>query len=696
MGTNRLAAAASAYLRSAAHQPVDWHPWGPEAFARAADEDKPVLLDIGAVWCHWCHVMDAESYDDPALAELLNRQFVCVKVDRDERPDVDARYQRAVQAIARQGGWPLTGFLTPDAQLFHGGTYFPPESAPGRPSFRQVLERVLAAWREDRGNLRAQADALRGALAAHLDEAAPGPVSEHVLADAAHGVLATADRAHGGFGMRPKFPHPSTVEFLLHRYCDAPEPTLRAVIHETLDGMASGGFRDLVGGGFHRYSVDERWVIPHFEKMSSDNAELLRVYAQAAALFGKPEWKEVARETVRWVREVLADPAGGFGASQDADTGTGDDGDYFTWTAEELGRVLTSDELAIALARFGIGSLGRMPHDPARNVLFAAQGAATLAERFGRPVPEIEAALERIGAKLRAERARRAAPFVDPTRYANWNAMLAGALLRAAPVLEDADAAGLGLKALERVRREQSAPDTVAHSATGPVDLLDDPVQCAASALDAFETTGDAGWLVWAEDLMDRVWREHWDPERGGFLDTARGGGGEGLLTAPAKPIQDSPNASPNGVAGITLARLFEHTRGARWRERHQALVAAFGGVARELGLFASAYLLAADWLVHPATHLVVSGPAGDPAAETLHQRALASFLPRRVVVRLLPGGSVDRLPGALAGFEPALDQVRAIACAGERCLAPTADPAEWDTRLRSLVPVRAGYLPRK
>src|SRR5436309_493898 len=354
--SNLLASEPSAYLRSAAHQPVHWHPWGEAAFQRARAEDKPVLLDIGAVWCHWCHVMDAESYEDPALAELLNREFVCVKVDRDERPDVDARYQRAVQAIARQGGWPLTGFLTPDAQLFHGGTYFPPEAAPGRPSFREMLERVLAVWRGERGQVRAQAEAIRDALAGHLDEAAPGELSDLVLADATHGILATADRAHGGFGSRPKFPHPATVEFLLHRWCDAPEPTLRAVIHEILDGMANGGFRDLLGGGFHRYSVDERWVIPHFEKMASDNAELLRVYARAAALLARPAWTAVARETVRWSRDVLADAdgAGGLGASQDADTGAGDDGDYFTWTREELAALLDADELAIALARFGI------------------------------------------------------------------------------------------------------------------------------------------------------------------------------------------------------------------------------------------------------------------------------------------------------------------------------------------------------
>ena len=258
MGTNRLGEAPSAYLQSAAHQPVWWHAWGPEPFEQARKTDRPVLLDIGAVWCHWCHVMDEESYENPALAEFLNAHFVCVKVDRDERPDVDTRYQRAVQAITRQGGWPLTGFLTPDAELFFGGTYFPPESAHGRPSFRQILERVEEVWRTERASVARQALALRETLTGYLDETAPGEVTSPALADAGHRILAAADRVHGGFGLRPKFPHPATLVFLLHRWCDAPEATLRAVIERTLDGMANGGFRDLLGGGFHRYSVDER------------------------------------------------------------------------------------------------------------------------------------------------------------------------------------------------------------------------------------------------------------------------------------------------------------------------------------------------------------------------------------------------------------------------------------------------------
>ena len=687
MSTNRLSEASSAYLRSAAQQPVWWHAWGPEPFERARETDRPVLLDIGAVWCHWCHVMDEESYENPALAEFLNAHFVCVKVDRDERPDVDTRYQRAVQAITRQGGWPLTGFLTTEAELFFGGTYFPPDPAHGRPSFRQILERVEEVWRTERESVARQARALSETLSGYFDETAPGDVTSPALADAGHRILAAADRVHGGFGASPKFPHPATLLFLMHRWCDAPEPTLRAAIERTLDGMANGGFRDLLGGGFHRYSVDERWIIPHFEKMASDNAELLTVFAAAGTLFQRADWLDAAGEVVRWAGEVLARPGGGFGASQDADLGRGDDGNYFTWSAEEIQSALSETEFELAIARYGVGTHGRMPHDPSRNVLFRAAPPEELARRFDLPTGAVQSMLTLIEARLRTARLSRPAPFVDPTAYTNWNAMLAGALLRAGPALGSDAAVRHGLDALERLLREQGSADRVGHLPGGAVGLLDDPVQCAASALDAFEVSGDTGWLSWAVALMDRVWEDHWDGERGGFLDIARGCAGEGLLAAPAKPIQDSPNASANGVAGVTLARLYEHTREDRWRERHRALVGAFGGLDSHLGLFASAYLLAADWLVHPAVHLLITGPPGDPVAEQLHRRALAAFLPRRVVTRLLPGADPARLTPALRALAPLADQVRAIACAGERCLAPAAGPEEWSDRLRSLVP---------
>lgn len=673
---NTLAGAGSAYLRSAAHQPVHWREWSPAAFEEARRLDRPVLLDIGAVWCHWCHVMDGESYEDPGLADFLNQHFTCIKVDRDERPDVDLRYQRAVQALTGQGGWPLTAVLTPDGELFFGGTYFPPDDRYGRPGFRNVLTRVLGFWKDHRGRVLEQAGAIREGLAARTDRALPGEVTAAALLAAERQMLSVYDEAWGGFGSAPKFPHPGALRFLLGRWADGGSSRLRHVARESLLAMARGGIHDHLGGGFHRYSVDRQWVIPHFEKMSYDNSELLHAFAEAGAMLGDGECLAAARGIIGWVREVLAHPGTGYGTSQDADVGPEDDGSYFTWTRAELAAVLTADELAAAERRFGLGTAGAMPHDPARNVLFLATGVDDVAAAIGRPAADTARLLESAVEKLRAARARRTAPVVDPSRYTSWNAMMASALLRAAPVVDDDWARTHALATLEAMR----GPDALPH-APGVEGLLEDQVHSAQAALDAFEATGSEGWLHWAEALMERTWADYHDLEGGGLFDTARGRGGPGLLGQAAKPIEDSPVPSPNGVAGVVFARLQAHTGEARWGERHRAQVEAFAGAAR-FGLHAAAWLAAADWLLHPAVHLVVTGPAGDPEAGALHRRALAVAAPRRVVRRLLPGADASGLPPALAAMLASGEATRGYVCLGDRCLEPAAGMVGWEERL--------------
>src|SRR5579884_1312585 len=391
--TNLLATEPSAYLRAAAHQPVRWHPWGEAAFARARAEDKPILLDIGAVWCHWCHVMDGESYDDPAVAEVLNRDFVCIKVDRDERPDVDARYQRAVQALTGQGGWPLTAFLTPEGEVFYGGTYFPPEGNPyGRPGFLTVLRQVADLYRRRRDQVAQNAAAIRRHVAESLDEAKRGEVTAALLEAGANGMARLFDIRYGGFGTAPKFPHPAACRFLLARWRDTGADWMREVVEKTLAGMARGGIRDHVGGGFHRYAVDERWIVPHFEKMAYDNAELLRAYLDGYAALGTPLYREVATGIVQWVLEVLCDRERGvFFTSQDADVRFGDDGDYWTWTPEELrpggrGRMGPAPRRARAPqggARPAAGARGG--HDAVRELERHARGGVPARGRRARP-----------------------------------------------------------------------------------------------------------------------------------------------------------------------------------------------------------------------------------------------------------------------------------------------------------------------
>ncbi len=690
MSSNHLGQSTSAYLRSAAHQPIHWYPWGDEAFTAAQTQDKPILLDIGAVWCHWCHVMDGESYENPALAELLNRDFVCIKVDRDERPDVDARYQRAVQALTHQGGWPLTAFLTPAGEVFFGGTYFPPDGKYGRPGFRTVLRSVLETFRSRRDQVNAQAGTIRSVLDSHLDESAPGELSPDVLDAAASQMSRAFDPVHGGFGSQPKFPHPGAISFLLHRWFDQPNEAVRTIIERTLQGMARGGMHDQLGGGFHRYSVDSGWIVPHFEKMSYDNSELLKAYLEAYAVFGNEEYAEVARGIVRWVREVASDPDGGYAASQDADVGLEDDGGYFTWTRDEAAAVLTPAEFDVAAAYYDIGTAGEMQHDPSKNVLFVAATIGAIALRTGRTEAETRELLRSAREKLSLARSRRPAPFVDRSRYTNWNAMMVSAMLRAAAVLDDEWAHDHALRTLARLRQDSSSsPDAVIHTPGGLSGLLEDQVFTAAAALDAYEATGDRAWLEWAERLMDRVWSDYWDETDDGLWDTAKREAEQpGLLPARAKPVQDAPTPSPNGVAGLVAGRLHELTGAPRWGQRAGALVRAFAARAAELGLYAATYLAAVDWQLNPATHLVIVGEAGDPVADRMHHAALSGFIPRRVVQRLAPDGLASgSLPPALAGIMSAGRAPCGYACTGTSCSQPAEELEAWLATLEGLRP---------
>jgi uncharacterized protein YyaL (SSP411 family) len=681
---NRLASEASSYLKSAAHQPVHWFPWSPEAFANAREQDRPILLDIGAVWCHWCHVMDGESYEDPSLAEFLNANFTCMKVDRDERPDVDTRYQRAVQAFTGQGGWPLTAFLTPEGETFYGGTYFPPDGKYGRPGFRTVLEQVLRVYREQRPQVSNQAGAVRRLIAESLDESGTGDPTVDLLAQAVSGMQQVFDFSNGGFGNAPKFPHPAAVQLLLHRWADERDPMVREMIDAKLLAMARGGIHDQLGGGFHRYSTDPRWIVPHFEKMSYDNSELLRVYLDAASLFDSAVYRATASDTATWVRDVLADPEGGYGGSQDADVGLDDDGDYFTWTYEEAAAVLSPDELEVTAAYYDIGTAGEMHHNPGKNVLFIAASLDTIAVRMKQPLEEVTRLLRDGETRLRQARADRPAPFVDRTRYTNWNAMMAGAMLRAGVVLDQHWAVDHAFRTLARIRKENAEPDAVAHSPGGVRDLLDDQVNVALAAIDAYETSGDPSWLDWSVAIMNRVWRDLWDEAKGGFFDAVPSDGKEGFLPLPSKPVQDAPTPSGNGVAGLVLSRLYEHTMNEEWRERRDALIRAFAGKAGELGLHGATFLLAVDWQLNPPTHLVVVGPGGDQEAEKLHRRALTTFFPRKIVKRLTATEGQPLTP-ALASMAGSGGGVRAFACVGDSCQLPVGTDAEWARLLESL-----------
>jgi uncharacterized protein YyaL (SSP411 family) len=557
---NLLAAEPSAYLKSAAHQPVHWRPWGEEAFARSRAEDKPILLDIGAVWCHWCHVMDGESYEDPHVAELLNRDFICIKVDRDERPDVDVRYQRAVAALTGQGGWPLTAFLNPAGEVFFGGTYFPADdNAHGRPGFATVLQHVARLYREDREKVAHSAQAIHEHVAATLNEAKGGPVTPELVPQVADQVAKLFDVRYGGFGTAPKFPHPAALEFLIARWHDTDEGWAREIVEKSLTGMARGGIRDHLGGGFHRYAVDERWIVPHFEKMAYDNAELLKAYLSAYQAWGTPLFREVATGIVDWVFEVLSDrETGVFFTSQDADVGPHDDGDYWTWTPEEARAVLTEEEFDLVRRVYDIEDAGEMQHNPRKNVLWWKRDPAGDDEW---PL------LKRARAKLKTARDRRPVPTVDRSAYVSWNAMLAAAFLRAGAVLDRPECNTLALAALERIWRETwDEAHGMGHviGRSEPRGMLEDNVQGAAAFLDAFEATGREDWLARAVRVMTYCTAAHWD-DAAGEGRGAEGGGGEASSTWPRTARPPAPRISPRAPNRCRTRPHQPRTASRRW-----------------------------------------------------------------------------------------------------------------------------------
>ena len=688
--SNRLAGAGSPYLRSAAHQPVEWYPWGDEAFARAREDDRPILLDIGAVWCHWCHVIDRESYDNPAIAAIINAHFVPVKVDRDERPDVDIRYQQAVNAISGQGGWPLTAFLTPDGKVFFGGTYFPPDAAGGRPGFRQILAAVAEFYRVKRDQAHAYADELHQALRRLGDARSSDDTLSASLVDGAVASCVRAfDGRHGGFGGAPKFPHAGAVELLLRRHDRIGDPAALAIAARTLEAMGRGGVYDQVGGGFHRYSVDASWTVPHFEKMVYDNSELLRNYVHAYQATGTERFREVARGIVGYVSATLMDAErGGFYASQDADISLEDDGDYYTWTVEEAAAVLPPDELRAVQLAYHLDGQGEMHHDPRRHVLFVAEEPEAVAARLGRPPEEVRGLLEGARRLLLKARGARPAPFVDRTLYAGWNGMMSSAFLDAARGLGEEDARGAALRALDRVVADAHEPGRGFRHVVGGdgtvAGLLDDQVHMARALLDAYEHTGSDRYLRLAENTMGYVLSEFGAPA-GAFYDVAGGEArGPKGLAVPYVPVQDTPTPSGNAVAILVLDRLGVLTGRDRYRDAAERALRACAPGTPEQGLFAATLALALDLHLEPPLHVVIVGASGDPRTRALHAAALAAYRYGAVVHLYDPAAASGGLPAPAAALAGNADAPRAYVCTASVCAPPVGDPRTLGVAIRT------------
>ena len=705
---NQLEHAASSYLRSARHQPVHWHAWGEEAFARAQAEDKPILLGIGAVWCHWCHVMDRESYEDPEMAALINRLFVAVKVDRDERPDVDSRYQAAVSAISGQGGWPLTAFLTPDGRPYFGGTYFPPGDRYGRPGFGRVLETMAQVWRERRDEAIESATSVMAAIEQNESFSGPGGDTSLELVDKIAGsALKQFDPRFGGFGSQPKFPHPSVLDLLLEVAMNR-DPSLlatsqaRTAVITTLEKMARGGVYDQLAGGFHRYSVDERWIVPHFEKMLYDNTELLRNYVHGFQSFVREDFLKTAQDIVGWLDLTMTDREhGGFYASQDADIDLDDDGDYFTWTQDEARAVLTPEEMDFAASYWDIGELGDMHHKPAKNVLFVnwtleekAENAGNLAQ--GYDWDALRARRESARRKLLQARSLRPTPFIDRTLYTGWNAMAITAYLETARVLRMDSAQEFALRSLDRLLNEAwdgaaKLNHVIAYSGDatpfGPPlrdkvpGTLDDYAFTIHACVDAWIATGNMNLYRAAVKLANAMIALFYDSSSAAFYDAAapqEGAKPLGALGARRMPLQDTPTPAGNPTAASALLRLEILSGRQEYREIAEHTLATFAGVVEHFGLYAGSYGLALERLLAPPVQVVIVGSG--PEAARLEAIAVARFRINKSVLRiaperLVPGGLPEELAEMLLNVPPPTGaQVWARVCLGHTCFPPITD----------------------
>jgi uncharacterized protein YyaL (SSP411 family) len=695
---NALSNASSAYLRSAMHQPVRWHEWSEAAFAKAAAEDKPILLDIGAVWCHWCHVMDRESYEDPALAEVVNEHFIAIKVDRDERPDVDSRYQAAVQSMSGQGGWPLTAVLTPDGKPYFGGTYFPPEERYGRPSFARVLKTMAKVWKEQRDEVAETAGSVMAAIE-HGETFAgrSGQLSLGLVDKLVDHAVGQFDSHHGGFGSQPKFPHPSALDLLLDVAVRTGNESAKNAVVVTLEKMARGGVYDQLAGGFHRYSVDERWVVPHFEKMLYDNAGLLKNYVHAYQSFVDPEFARVARDIIRWMDAELSDrELGGFYASQDADINLDDDGDYFTWTRAEAAAVLGPEEMKVAELYYDIGPVGDMHHNPQKNVLHVKYGIEEAARHLKLETASAAALLASAKAKLHAARLERIAPFIDRTIYTSWNAMAASAYLHAGRALNLSSPVEFALKTIDRILAEAWSESTgLAHvicyedkqSIKNPIGgVLDDYAFTVEACLDAWEATGELRYYQAAAAIGDAMIARFYDAVGGAFFDAELPEGAKplGALSARRKPLQDTPTPAGNPAAVIALLRL-EHLSGrSDLRDKAEDTLENFAGIVEHFGLYAGTYGLALEQFLLPATQVVVVGPDSDAATDAalaLEATANAGYSVSKSVLRLKASQvAAENLPPILAETLPNLPRIEApasataVVCRNHACQPPVTD----------------------
>jgi len=677
---NRLIGETSPYLLQHAHNPVDWYPWGPEALARARDENKPILLSIGYSACHWCHVMERESFEDERIAALMNDHFVCIKVDREERPDLDHIYMSAVQMLTGHGGWPLTVFLTPAGEPFWGGTYFPPVDRHGMPGFPRVLLGVAEAYREKPGEIRSSVEQiLAGLQKGEHAPAAPATVSPETAVTAARSLAEHYDERFGGIGGAPKFPNTMVFSLFLRAWRSTGERRFLDMTVATLRSMAAGGIFDQIGGGFHRYSVDARWLVPHFEKMLYDNALLVRLYLEAYQATGDAELAQVVEATLGYVLREMTHPEGGFFAAQDADS-EGVEGKYFVWTPAEIAAAVGDDDAAIVSRLYDVTEAGNFEH---KTILSRVVGVEQLARLFGRPVDDVAAVVARANRRLLETRARRVPPARDDKILTSWNALMIGAFAAAyevlgTPIYREAAERAVAFVSTRLVRDGR----LLRAWTTGEAKLdayLDDHAFWLNALLDVYEATADLALVQRAADVGETLLARFEDREHGGFFFTASDH--EALVHRP-KPVFDGSIPSGNSAAVFGLLRLFHYVGDARFLASAERALATFAS-AMTANPFGYAHMIAAaDFFARKPHEVVIVGRLDDPATAALRARVHATYLPNHTLVIADPA-SAEGLPPAKD--RPQVDgHATAHVCRGYTCSMPV-------TRADDLAPLLAG-----
>ncbi len=683
---NRLANETSPYLLQHADNPVDWFPWGEEAFQKARAEDRPILLSVGYSSCHWCHVMAHESFEDPATAALMNEHYVNIKVDREERPDVDSVYMSAVQALTGSGGWPMTVFMDPEGRPFYAGTYFPPDDGHGRPGFGRLLQFIAEKWKTDRAEVLASAEK----ITEHLQGAArrvPGVGDDPSFETTNRAVELFGevfDMEWGGFGMAPKFPSPTNLQFLLsvyarERHSELGQSALEMVLH-TLRAMATGGMYDQLGGGFSRYSVDGEWMVPHFEKMLYDNAQLARLYLNAYQVTGDEGFARVVRETLDFLLNEMRDSEGGFHAALDADS-EGIEGKYYVWTADEF-KEAVGEDAQLAAAWFGVTREGnfRDPHHPeltGRNVISARANVEELAQRFGTSTEAVLERVEAARARLLAVRAQRVRPGLDDKVLTSWNGLALAAFAEAGRVLGEIRYQVAAAEVAAFLRGSVWIGGRLRHTwkvGQPRVDgMLEDYTYVGLGLVELFKLTGDIALLEWARELWDVVQAKFRDHAAGGYFETPADG--ETLLLRQ-KPFFDSATPSGNGSAALLGLWLGRYYGRSDWERPAEEVVAQVSDHLLRAVTGFGTILQAIEFFASPSKELVIVGPPRPRVV--LEQAAASKFLPWTAIA---PTPDADGLP-MFEGREPTSDEPLAYVCENMMCLMPARTPEELSAML--------------